>query len=248
MLNQPKRPIASNRSPIQLTLLCVVGLAACALGGCQDGPLYAIKAVNPYYTMGEWKRDEAIGVTDHERRIQLISLAETIDQLPAERQKYWAEHFDKILENDESPEMRRLVMLAAGRSNDPSSLDLIERGLDDASMKVRMEACNSLGRRQEEQSAKMLATVVGTETDQNVKHAALRALANHKSQIAINSLKIALADRDPATRHLAVQSLKGSTNQDYGDDPRVWIAALEGKPPQQQEAPTKIADRIRSVF
>jgi hypothetical protein len=125
----------------------MLGLAACALSGCQDGPMYAIKAVNPYYALGEWKQDEAIGVTDHERRAQLSSLAESIDELPVERQKYWAEHLDKILENDESPEMRRLVVRAAGRLNDPSALDLIERGLDDESMKVRMEACNSLGRR-----------------------------------------------------------------------------------------------------
>lgn len=209
--------------------------------------MYAIKAVNPYYALGEWKQDEAIGVTDHERRAQLSSLAESIDELPVERQKYWAEHLDKILENDESPEMRRLVVRAAGRLNDPSALDLIERGLDDESMKVRMEACNSLGRRDGEESAKMLATVVGTETDQNVKHAALRGLANHKNQIAVDSLKIALADPNPATRHVAVESLKGSTSKDYGDDPKVWIAALEGKPPQEQ-APTKIADRIRSLF
>jgi hypothetical protein len=209
--------------------------------------MYAIKAVNPYYALGEWKQDEAIGVTDHERRAQLSSLAESIDELPVERQKYWAEHLDKILENDESPEMRRLVVRAAGRLNDPSALDLIERGLDDESMKVRMEACNSLGRRDGEESAIMLATVVGTETDQNVKHAALRGLANHKNQIAVDSLKIALADPNPATRHVAVESLKGSTSKDYGDDPKVWIAALEGKPPQEQ-APTKIADRIRSLF
>jgi hypothetical protein len=209
--------------------------------------MYAIKAVNPYYVLGEWKQDEAIGVTDHERRAQLSSLAESIDELPVERQKYWAEHLDKILENDESPEMRRLVVRAAGRLNDPSALDLIERGLDDESMKVRMEACNSLGRRDGEESAKMLATVVGTETDQNVKHAALRGLANHKNQIAVDSLKIALADPNPATRHVAVESLKGSTSKDYGDDPKVWIAALEGKPPQEQ-APTKIADRIRNLF
>jgi hypothetical protein len=209
--------------------------------------MYAIKAVNPYYALGEWKQDEAIGVTDHERRAQLSSLAESIDELPVERQKYWAEHLDKILENDESPEMRRLVVRAAGRLNDPSALDLIERGLDDESMKVRMEACNSLGRRDGEESAKMLATVVGTETDQNVKHAALRGLANHKNQIAVDSLKIALADPNPATRHVAVESLKGSTSKDYGDDPKVWIAALEGKPPQEQ-APTKIADRIRNLF
>lgn len=247
MLNQPKRPISRQRSFFRQSLLSLLGLAACALSGCQDGPLYALKAANPYFSLGEWKQDEAIGVTDHERRAQLSNLADTIGDMPKERQQYWTEHLKKILENDESPEMRRLVMRAAASLDDSLALSLIEQGLDDDSMKVRMEACRSLGYRDGEKASRMLATVVGTETNQNVKHAALRALANHKNPIAVESLKAALADRDPATRHLAVQSLKGSTNKDYGDNPQVWIAALEGDPPPEQ-VETKIADRIRNLF
>ena len=84
-------------------IVCLLGLASCMLSGCQDGPLYALKAANPYYVMGEWKRDEAIGVTDHERRKQLTILADTIDQLPAEKQRFWAGHLEKMIENDDSP-------------------------------------------------------------------------------------------------------------------------------------------------
>ena len=122
------------------TFLCLLGLSCCALSGCQDGPLYAIKAANPYYSMGEWKRDEKIGVTDHERRKQLALLADTIHKMPANKQQFWAEHLDQLMESDESPEMRRLVVRAAGRLNNSSSMTLIEKGLDDSSVKVRMEA------------------------------------------------------------------------------------------------------------
>lgn len=247
MLNQPKPTNTSNPSFIRRSLIGAIGLAFCALSGCQDGPMYAIKSINPYYTMHEWKLDEEIGITDHQRREQLSSLADTIGDMSLEDQKGWSEHLNKLFENDESPEMRRLVMKAAGNSKDPTALDLIKRGLEDESMKVRMEACSALGNRTDDESARMLATVVGTETNQNVKHAAVRAMKGHKSQIAISALKNALADRDPATRHLAVQSLKGSTSKDYGDDPKVWIAALEGNPPSE-EAPTRIADRIRNLF
>jgi len=231
---------------VRHAVVCVLGVAGCVLSGCQDGPLYALKVANPYYSMGEWKRDEAIGVTDHERRKQLTLLADTIDRLPAERQKFWAGHLDKMIENDDSPEMRRLAIRAAGRLKDPSAMAVIEKGLDDDSMKVRMEACNSLGRRKGDDAARMLAATVGTETSEDVKHAALNALANHKTKIAIDSLKIALADRNPATRDLAVQSLKGATGKNYGDDPAVWIAALDGKATQQ--VPTRFAERVRGFF
>ncbi len=41
--------------------------------------------------------------------------------------KFWAGHLEKMLENDESPEMRRLVIRAAGRLDDPSAMAMIER-------------------------------------------------------------------------------------------------------------------------
>ncbi len=114
MSSQPKQS-SILRSFVRDTVVCMVGMVSCAMSGCQDGPLYALKAANPYYSMREWKHDEAIGVTDHERRRQLALLADTIDDLPADKQTFWAGHLEKMIENDESPEMRRLAIRAAGR-------------------------------------------------------------------------------------------------------------------------------------
>jgi hypothetical protein len=55
-----------------------------------------------------------------------------------------------------------------------------------------------------------------------------------------------LNDRNPATRELAVDSLRGATGKNYGDDPQVWIAALDGTP--TEEAPVRLADRVRDLF
>jgi hypothetical protein len=216
------------------------------LSGCQDGPLYALKVANPYYSMREWKQDEQLGVTDHVRRKQLAELAETIDRLPAERQQFWAGHLQKLFETDQSPEMRRLVVRAAGKLNDPAAMRMIEQGLDDSSVKVRMEACRSLGMKSSDDATRMLVAAVGTDTNQDVKHAALAALASHKNPIAVDSLRVALNDRNPATRELAVDSLRGATGKNYGDDPQVWIAALDGTP--TEEAPVRLADRVRDLF
>lgn len=226
---------------------CCMAITICAgATGCQDGPLYALKAANPYYVMGEWKRDESIGVTDHERMKQLSVLADTIGQLPANKQAFWSTHIEKLIENDDSPEMRRLAVRAAGNSRVANAASLIEKGLDDESFKVRMEACEALGRRKGDESIRSLAAVAGTETNEDVRHAAIAALGRHRGQLAIDSLKVALADRNPATRNLAIESLRGTTGKNYGDDPKVWIAALEGKPARQVE--TRFADRVRNLF
>ena len=223
-----------------------MALAAGGFSGCQDGPLYGLKVANPYFSMREWKRDEELGVTDHERRKQLAKLAETIDQLPADRQQFWAGHLQKLIENDESPEMRRLVVKAAGRLDDPAAIKMIETGLDDSSVKVRMEACRSLGMKSGDDAARLLVATVGTDTSEDVKHSALAALGKHKSQIAIDSLSLALQDRNPATRELAIESLRGATGKNYGDDPQVWIAALNATP--TEEAPVRFADRVPDIF
>jgi HEAT repeat protein len=208
--------------------------------------MYALKVANPFYSMREWKRDEAIGVTDHERRKQLALLADTIGQMPADKQTFWAGHLQKMIDSDQSPEMRRLAVRAAGSLRDTSAMAMIDKGLDDESVKVRMEACQALGRRGGDDAARLLAATIGSETNEDVKHAAMAALANHNNPIAIDALKIALADRNPATRVLAIESLKGATGKNYGDDPQVWIAALEGKPTEQ--AAPRFAERLRNFF
>ncbi len=249
----PSRPVAISGSVpassrcLSLLLAGTVALSAVSLTGCQDGPLYAMKTVNPYFTMKEWKEDEALGVTDHERRKQLAKLSETIDKLPPDRQEFWAGHLQKMLENDQSAEMRRLVVRAAGRLEGPAALKLIEQGLDDTSTKVRMEACRSLGMMSDDDDAtRLLVAAIGTDTSEDVKHSAMDALANHKNKIAVDSLRLALSDRNPATRSLAVQSLRGATGKNYGDDPQVWIAALDGK--HAEEAPIRFADRLRDAI
>ncbi|TWU07712.1 HEAT repeat domain-containing protein [Stieleria varia] len=212
-------------------LLPLVALAAMVQSGCHDGPLYALKSVNPYFTMKEWRKDAELGVTDHERREQLMQLADQIGTMPIERQRFWGKHLSRIMANDPSAEMRHLSMLAASRLKTPQAIELLEQGLDDESMKVRMSACTGLGKRPEPQAAQLLASAFGTETDQDVKNAAIAALGKHKGQIPMDSLRLALNDQDPATVSLAMSSLRGVTGKNYGTTPQQWIAALDKATP-----------------
>lgn len=242
-------PIASTPPHVCLPALLVAATLLLA-GGCQDGPLYALKAVNPYFTMKEWKEDSDLGVTDHERRVALTKLADSIATLPPQRQKFWSGQLENILVNDESPEMRRLAVLAAGRLADSAGLPLIQKGLDDSIAKVRMEACRALGGDSSEQASRMLAATLGRDTNLDVRHSAIAALAGHTSPIAIDSLRTALKDRNPATADLAIDSLRDVTGKNLGDDPQVWIAALENETGNLSDGDgeTRIADRIRGWF
>jgi hypothetical protein len=233
-----------NPSPLRIPILVRLAISTLLLtAGCHDGPMYGLKAINPYYSMKEWQADEDLGPTDHLRRGELNKLVAVMPSLPEEKQAVWFTHLRGILDHDSSPEMRRMAILAAGRSKLPESAELIQRGLKDDSMKVRLASCRVLGERTDPESTRLLAETAGSTSEVDVRNAALAALANHRSPVAIDALKLALDTRDPATRDLALESLRDATGKDYGDDPQVWIAALEGKEPAAEPA-TRFADRL----
>lgn len=208
--------------------------------------MYALKAANPYYSMKQWKADEALGTTDHVRRAELSKLVRMMPTLPPERQAYWSEHLRQVMEHDTSPEMRRLAVLACGTTNLPQATELLAEGIKDDSLKVRLATCEVLGRRSDSESTRLLAETAGSTTDGDVRNAAYAALGNHQGPMAIDALRLALEDRDPATRSLAVESLRSTTGKNYGDDPDVWLAALDGQDVPEQ--PVQIAERLKHLI
>ena len=207
-----------------------VGAGVCLIAatGCHDGPLYAIKAANPYFSLKQWREDESIGVTDHVRRRELQQLASQIGTMSADEQSRWTDHLKQIYANDASPEMRRLAIAAAADLRDTKlGGELIRQGLDDSVAKVRMEACRSLGKTAGDDAARLLVATLNTDADLDVRQSAIAALANHRGDISTGSLRRLLDEPDPATRALAMSTLRRTTGKPIGDDPAAWIAALD---------------------
>ena len=209
------------------------------LTGCQDGPLYALKTVNPYFTMKEWKADEDLGVTDHVRRQQLADLARTIGSMDAPKQTFWTDHLRGLIADDPNAEMRRLATLAAaGLSDRATALSLVERSLDDSVAKVRVEACQAVAAIGGDEALTLLTRAVNSESDLDVRQAAIAGLGRLGTPAATATLRRTLDDADPATTQLAIASLRRCVGRDLGDDPATWIAALDRG---STNAPTNVA-------
>ena len=236
----------NNRSALTAVVFAISASSFVLLSGCHDGPLYGLKVVNPYYSMKQWKEDEKYGLTDHQRREELSKLVTSMPRLSKQRQAYWLDQHNKIMEHDESPEMRRIAVMAAGQLNDATADNIVREGLKDESVKVRMACCETLGNRTDAEATRMLAEAAGSSTDQDVRKAAFVALGKHKGPLATDALKLALEDRDPATQDIAMSSLRKSTGKNYGSDPEVWIAALQGK--EVAEQPVRFAERIENLI
>lgn len=228
--------------------LLLIAMTCTVLGGCHDGPMYGLKTMNPYYTMWAWKKDEALGVTDHERLSQIRSLSGQIAEMPEKEQDFWADHLERIIDTDPSPEMRfHAVHAASGLKSSQKSLNLIEKGLGDESIKVQTACCQSLGVRKEPEAVQMLAQTLGSTTEIDVKHSAIAALKNHKGAMPTNALRVILEEQDPATVYLAMDSLRDVMDQDLGNDPKTWIAAIDAKQspniPGTESADVQIAEK-----
>ncbi len=229
---------------LRCSLFLIAGLCV-TLSGCHDGPLYALKHANPYFVR-EWKKDEALGVTDFQRRKELELLVRTVPAMPPEERTQWLVHLNKIMANDPSSDMRHLAVRATEAIQGEAALTLVEEALTDESLKVRMAACDVLGNRPEPQAAELLAKTAGESTNADVRQAALRSIARHRGQLVSDSLKLALADRDPAIRLTAIESLEEVTGEKLGNDPEVWVAYLEGR--QATPDNGSITDRLKDLF
>ena len=92
----------------------------------------------------------------------------------------------------------------------------------DADREVRIAACESLAGMHTAESEQILAAVLHSDTDVDVRLAATRCLGGCQHGNGFGALRNALEDPDPAVQYVAIQSLKESSGQDAGNDLAEW--------------------------
>ena len=214
-------------------VLFVIIIAGSVIG-CHDGPLYSMKTINPFF-LREWAADEKLGPTDFKRRKELQQLVVTMPRLPEAEQRQWLGQINAILENDKNAEMRTLAIRALEGYGGEEAIVTCEKHLNDESPKVRMACCDVLGTKTTDRSYQILAETIGSESNDDVQVAAIRAIGKHRSERATQLLKEPLESRNPAIRFASVQALQSSTGKSLGDDPATWVAYLNGDPIEEKQ-------------
>jgi hypothetical protein len=144
------------------------------------------------------------------------------------------------------PLVRKAVAGAIAEFRTPMAQQVLEAGLADDDRAVRVACCQALGRRGEAASVASLANVLRNEKDIDVRLAAAEALGHIKSPEAIQTLVVALDDRDPALQYVGVQSLKSITGEDFGPNVAAWRTFATGGTPPTPPTPS-LAERLRGV-
>src|SRR5207244_3209345 len=95
-------------------------------------------------------------------------------------------------------------------------------GLKDPERDVRVACCEAWSKRPGAESTRILAEALSTDTDHDVRIAAVKGLSGSGEKEAVKALAVALEDPDPAMQYCAVASMRDVTGQDLGNDVNAW--------------------------
>ena len=227
--------------------LILVWLLAPAAIGCGERPFADYGLADPW-SRKSWAEDEKYGPTYYTKRNELRAKRKAIARLsPTEQERVAVELADRLKE-EQHPVLRTEIIRALAIVKTDVALEALRTGATDTDADVRVVACEALGQRGDPQACLALANVLGSDTDSDVRLAATRELGRFKNdREAMQALRLALDENNPALQFRAVQSLKDMTGKDYGADMIAWKEFVDGGNPPEPP-PASIAQRLKSWY
>jgi HEAT repeat protein len=183
--------------------------------------------------------------TPTDRMNELRALAKAAKSKPPEEQQRIVAELSKEITQESDPPMRRQILRTLGAYPQPEAAAVLVAGLSDTDVETRRVACTSLGKHGGPEAVKELTRVVSSDTNHDVRLAAIRAMGQTQDRAALMPLVEAMGDADPAMQALAHHSLASVSGQDFGNDAKAWRDyASNGKEPE----PSGIAERLKRMF
>jgi HEAT repeat protein len=224
---------------------CVLAAAICLLSacaGCSERPFQG--ALDPW-SRKAWREDERFGPTYYTKRDELRAMREKMSSRSADDKERLAIELAQRLKDEQHPVLRSEIIRTLGMIPSPIASEALAAATNDTDADVRVVACDVWGKRGGEEARQALIKVLGSDTDADVRIAATRQLGHFKNDPqAMQALKLALDENNPALQFRAVESLRGMTGKDYGSDLIAWKEYIDGGNPPEPPA-ASIAERIK---
>ncbi len=197
--------------------------------------------------LGKKTPDQMLNIkTPQDHMKELQELAKTAKKKsPGEQQRITADLANEI-KRESDPLMRRQILRTLVAYPTPVSNAILLAALGDSDAAVRALACECLGKRGGKEAVQELARVSTSDTEIDVRIAAVRAMGQTGDPATLGPLAESLADPNPAIQFRTQESLRAVSGHDFGNDVHAWREyAKNGK----SDAPEPgLAERIRRAF
>ncbi len=222
-------------------MVCLVGTAGCAMTAEGAGRMLGKVA-------GKKTPEQILDIkTPDDRAKELAELAKKASsKTPTDRDRIVAE-LAKEIQHEDDASMRRRILRTLAEYRTDLSRAILQAGLLDTDLEVRRVACQSIGKHGGPQAVEALTHVANSDTDPDVRIAAVRALGETAEQTALVPLAEALVDPNPAIQFRAQESLRTVSGRDYGGNVQAWREYA--KTGSSTAAEVSFAERLRrSIF
>ncbi|HEV3137820.1 MAG TPA: HEAT repeat domain-containing protein [Pirellulales bacterium] len=194
----------------------VLGVLAFGLCGCDEKmPMWTGLGTPPTRLPGVASPAERIKSLE-----ELAQKAPTTPD-PGQREMICRDLAQQIRKEPDST-LRGEILRTLAAYGGTTATAVLHVAVQDSDADVRIIVCDLWGRRSDSEAAQVLADMLASDSNKDVRMAAARALGQSHDPIAKRALGAVLNDTDPAMQHRAMVSLQSSTGKDLGTDVDRW--------------------------
>lgn len=225
----------------QLALCIGIASAAVALSGC------AKRYGGPWPFGTDQTADLAkYGPVPQQRIDAMAERAKKLRKAKPDEREAYARELAQQIQNETDVNVRLAIIDAMGMLNTPAAQAVLYAGLQDPEPDIRVACCEAWARNPGAESTRILSEILASDTNVDVRLAAVKGLAGAEDREAVKALALALEDPNPALQYRAVASLRSVTGQNLGNDVNAWRQlAQQPDPPLRSKS---MAQRLRDMF
>ena len=218
-------------------MLLLLSVFMLNLTGCAN----ALTDALPYWPFGDNERTSYL--TPAKRMDQMRAMAAQAGRQSASEHETIASSLAAQIKKEEDPLIREEIVRTLSAFPTATSRAVQVAALKDFDAGVRITAIKELTKSKDAEVPSLLAGLVQSDADIDVRLAATEALGSFPNANVLPTLAVALDDTDPALQHRAILSLKATSGQDYGNDISAWRQYARGETPTTRPS-SSIAERI----
>jgi hypothetical protein len=219
---------------LQLALL--ISVAVLVTAGCAKGLFWKTGNLSPW-ARNKWAEEEKIANTLFTKKRRMDESVVAAKNGSPESRQSAAEELGKILATDSVLLIRLHAVKLLGELDSPAAIDALEDASQDSDADLRITAVEAWRKKSPDLAVPQLQSMIGGDTNIDVRIAATRALGDFSGVQAVRALGMALNDPDPALQLRAADSLRASTGQPFGQDILAWQSYVQQQSGNDGHAP-----------